>query len=225
MKQILVTDEWLYKYMPIVDEAIMRELEKKTNYEYEFSDKFENKMDKLIKKEARSWRSIFISNSKKYAIFILCIFSLLFLLSMSAHAYRIKFFETVKTMWADSILYSYFTDTDIVDFQINELKYIPEGYKEIERIVTDKQFSVIYENIHGEIITWDQVLITDEGSLIIDLEYDSQIVKEINGSLATISLYSDGYTGVYYEFGEYAYMLTVEHLSIDEICAMIESIK
>ena len=27
MQQIEVTDEWLYQYMPIVDEAIIRELE------------------------------------------------------------------------------------------------------------------------------------------------------------------------------------------------------
>lgn len=45
MKQIHVTDEWLYKCMPIVDEAIIRELEKETNYEYEFSDKFEHRME------------------------------------------------------------------------------------------------------------------------------------------------------------------------------------
>lgn len=225
MKQIRVTDEWLYKCMPIVDEAIIRELEKETNYEYEFSDKFEHRMEKLINKEARSWISVFTGQSKKVAVFALCSLSLLFLLSMSVQAYRIKFFETVKMIWEDSVLYSYFTDMETEEFQINEPKYIPEGYKEIERIETDKQFSVLYKNVQGEMITLDQVLITDERSLVLDLEFESQIEKEINGSSATISLYSDGYTGVYYEFGEYAYMLTADCLSMDEICSMIESIK
>ena len=32
MKQIEVTDEWLCKYMPIVGEAIIRELEEGTDY-------------------------------------------------------------------------------------------------------------------------------------------------------------------------------------------------
>ena len=40
MKRIEVTDEWLYKYMPIVDEAIIRELEDGTDYGYQFSAKF-----------------------------------------------------------------------------------------------------------------------------------------------------------------------------------------
>ena len=37
MKQIEVTDEWLCKYMPIVGEAIIRELEEGTDYGYRFS--------------------------------------------------------------------------------------------------------------------------------------------------------------------------------------------
>lgn len=52
MQQIEVTDEWLYQYMPIVDEAIIRELEESTDYEYRFSAKFERKMRRLIWKEA-----------------------------------------------------------------------------------------------------------------------------------------------------------------------------
>ena len=39
MQQIEVTDEWLYQYMPIVDEAIIRELEESTDYEYRFFGK------------------------------------------------------------------------------------------------------------------------------------------------------------------------------------------
>ncbi len=225
MEHIHVTDEWLYKYMPIVDEAIIQELEKGTDYEYEFSDKFKRRMKKQIRREARPWIGIFVRQSKKAALFTVCAISLLFLLSMSVQAYRIKFFETVKTIWEDSILYSYFTDIEIEDFHINEPQYIPQGYKEIERIVTDHQLSVMYENSLGEMITWDQVMVTDGGSLVVDSEYDSQIVKEINGKAAIISLYSDGYVGVYYENDEYAYLLTADNLSIEEICCIIESIE
>lgn len=225
MEHIHVTDEWLYKYMPIVDEAIIQELEKETDYEYEFSDKFKRRMKKQIRREARPWISIFVRQSKKAAIFTVCTISLLFLLSMSVQAFRIKLFETVKTIWEDSILYSYFTDIETEDFHINEPQYIPQGYKEIERIVTDHQLSVMYENSLGEMITWDQVMVTDGGSLVVDSEYDSQIAKEINGKATIISLYSDGYVGVYCENDEYAYLLTADNLSIEEICCIIESIE
>ena len=83
----------------------------------------------------------------------------------------------------------------------------------------------MYENSLGEMITWDQVMVTDGGTLVVDSEYDSQIAKEINGKAAIISLYSDGYAGVYYENDEYAYLLTADNLSIEEICCIIESIE
>ena len=35
MKRIQVTDEWLYQYMPVVDEAIIRELESQVDESYE----------------------------------------------------------------------------------------------------------------------------------------------------------------------------------------------
>lgn len=230
MEHVHVTDEWLYQYMPIVDEAIIQELEKGIGYEYEFSDKFQRRMKKQIRREARPRISIFVRQSKKAAIFTVCAIGLLFLLSMSVQAYRIKLFETVKTTWEDSILYRYFTDIEDIEmeaeeFHINEPQYMPQGYKEIERTVTDHQLSVMYENSLGEMITWDQVMVTDGGTLVVDSEYDSQIAKEINGKAVIISLYSDGYAGVYYESDEYAYLLTADNLSIEEICCIVESIE
>lgn len=46
MGQIDVTDAWLYKYMSIVDEAIINEIEKNVDYDYAFSDEFNRKMSK-----------------------------------------------------------------------------------------------------------------------------------------------------------------------------------
>lgn len=51
MGQIDVTDAWLYKYMPIVDEAIINEIEKNVDYDYAFSDEFNRKMERTIRKE------------------------------------------------------------------------------------------------------------------------------------------------------------------------------
>lgn len=224
MESIKVTDEWLYKYMPIVDEAIIQELEKGTDYEYKFSDKFERRMKKLIWREAHTWINVFYRQSKRAAIFLFCIISSMFLLSMSVQANRIKFFETVKTIFEDSVLYSYFVNENQESFVCNEPEYIPAGYQEIDRVLVERLFSITYENEYGELITWDQMLIQDGGSMVIDSEYDTQIVREIKGDKAIISLYADGYVGVYYEHGKYVYMLTADSLPIEEIYSIVESI-
>ena len=46
-----VTDEWLYEKMPIVDAAMVRQLEVCTQKKYVFSDKFRKRMKRLIQKE------------------------------------------------------------------------------------------------------------------------------------------------------------------------------
>lgn len=225
MEHVQVNDEWLYKYMPIVDKAIIRELEKTIDYEYPFSGKFERKMKRLMRKEAHPWKTVFYRQSKPAAVFLLCMIGAIFLLSMSVQAYRIEFFQTVKTIWEDSVLYSYFVDVDQENFQCNEPQYIPMGYQETNRVLSDIFFSITYKNGDGELIVWDQMPVMDGGSLVVDSEYDTQSVIEINGDNAIISLYSDGFAGVYYEHGAYVYQLTAENLSTEELCAMLASIK
>ncbi len=85
-------------------------------------------------------------------------------------------------------------------------------------------FNITYTNGNGEMITWDQILVQDGGKLIADIEYDQQIMKEINGKIIVISLYHDGFVHTYYEHGEYVYVLTADHSDIDEVCLIFDSI-
>ena len=225
MKQICVTDEWLYKYMPVVDEAIIRELENNTDYEYQFTGKFERRMRKLMRQEAHPWTEVFYRLSKRAAVFLVCAVSFLFVMTMSVEARRVRFFETVKTILEDSMIYSYFTDQEQGTMQYVEPGYIPEGYQEIERDISERWFGIIYSNQNGELITWDQMLVQEGEELAVDIEYDQQITKEINGKNIIISLYSDGEVIAYCEHGEYAYLLIADNLGIDEVCLMFNEIE
>lgn len=224
MEKISVTDEWLYKYMPIVDEAIVRELEDNTDYEYQFTDKFEHRMKKLIRKEAHPWTGVFYRLLKNVAVLFACGVSFLFVVTMSVEACRVVFFATVRSIMEDRVLYSFFADKDQETIQYREPGYVPEGYQETERIISENWFSVTYMDEDGNMITWDQFLIQDGQELIADTEYDRQITREINGSNAVISLYLEGDAYAYYEQGGYVYVLTADNVNIDDICFMFESI-
>lgn len=224
MEKISVTDEWLYQYMPAVDEAIIRELEDNTDYEYQFTNKFERQMRKLIRREAHPWTGSFYRLSKKAAILFACVAGALFVVTMSVEAYRVEFFATVRSFMEDRILYSFFADKDQRTIQYKEPGYVPEGYQETERLESEHWFSITYTDEDGNMITWDQFLVQDGQELIADTEYDRQITREINGSNAVISLYLGGYAYAYYEHGGYVYVLTVDNANIDDICFMLESI-
>ena len=69
MGQIDVTDAWLYKYMSIVDEAIINEIEKNVDYDYAFSDEFNRKMERTIRKEKFVICSYYERRSISHSIF------------------------------------------------------------------------------------------------------------------------------------------------------------
>lgn len=73
-------------------------------------------------------------------------------------------------------------------------------------------------------ITWDQFFVQDGQELTLDTEYERQVIKEIKGSDAVISLYSDESAIVYYELESYVFILTADDFNFDDICLMLENI-
>ncbi|MCM1327382.1 MAG: hypothetical protein NC094_11620 [Bacteroidales bacterium] len=127
MEQNKVTDDWLYQNMPLADEAIIKELEQTTDYEYQFSDKFEHKMEKLIWREAHPAMDAFFRLSKYAAVFLFCVTGYLFLLKASIEANRMKCFETMQIILEDP-------QEDLI-----------YGVSERNRIISLYGFSIAYE--------------------------------------------------------------------------------
>ena len=50
MRSMEVTDEWLYQHMPVVDNDMITALENQVDREYVFSKRFEQKMQKVIRR-------------------------------------------------------------------------------------------------------------------------------------------------------------------------------
>lgn len=222
MRQIEITDELLYKYMPMVDEAIIKELADNTDYEYQFSAKFERKMRMLVWKEAHPGVSAVFRQLKHAVAMSICVVVVLFLLTMSVEGNRIKLFETVRTMWEDSELYTYFSDVKEGEFQKREPAYIPEGYKVTYNDLSDMHLLLIYENDVGEVISWEQMLVSNSAGVVIDNEYDYKVVQEVNGKFVTVCIYADGFKYAYCEYKEYAYILTADNLAVEEIYKMFK---
>lgn len=222
MRHMEVTDKWLYKYMPAVDEAMIRELEDSTDYTYQFSARFERKMKRLMWKEAHPWLTSAYRQLKRAAVLGIYVVASILMLSLSVEGNRIKFFKTVSTILEKegAVLYTYFTDEQEREFQAREPGYLPEGYRETERQMSDIRMFLIYENDNGEMITWEQWLASTGTSIGMDTEYDAQITKEVNGKSVVICSYSEGDKYAYCEYKESVFILTADDLSVDEICKM-----
>ena len=217
-----ITDELLYKYVPIVDEMLVKEIEENTDYEYEFSDIFEIKMKKLIFEEKHQKLSKIIKSPlRMIASIVIVVFLSLFTVTMSVEAYRIEFFAKVKTIFEDSFVYKYYAEEDSEGI-IYEPQYIVEGYELIRHDEND--ISSIYEYYNyktNQQYNLTQELVTDGKNVVFDLEYDSLEKIEIGEFNIDIYRYEDGYIRAYLEFGQSVFIVEADNLSEEEIKKII----
>lgn len=224
MEQINITDAWLYKYMPMVDEAIITEVEKNVDKNYIFSERFLKEMRKTIYYEKSiEFKSILAKIGKCAAIFILVVISSVFTITMSVKAYRVHFFETVKTIWEDSFFYTYFTENDEIDVEKYNFNYLPEGYKLLESSGNDNTITTIYENKNGEQLIIDQHLVSDKREIMFDLEYSTEREVDVKGINLDIYRYEDGFASAYYEYGNTVVIISADNLSDNEFIQIIEN--
>ena len=225
---ITVTDEWLYQTMPLIDQALLRKMESEVDYEYEFSEQFERKMRKLIAKEKRLRFWYRLSGRTRRAASVAGIVTASLLLStLSVQAYRTHFFETIKTEWEDSALYTYLVGangekgSDELEFNAMMPQVIPQGYEIVEETKGELHYSLLCENDKKEILDWNQDKVTDALSIVMDSEYDWEQIVEKNGRDVTIHGYADGYKTVYYEYETYLFTIYADNVEIPDLLAML----
>ena len=133
MRSMEVTDEWLYQYMPVVDNAMIKALEGQVDEDYVFSKRFERKMKKVIRHEAHPMLTGAQQLLKRVAIFFTGIVCAGLVLTLSVDAYRDKFFMTLKTLCEDATQYNYSSEEKDAVLTPTIPTCIPEGYTETDR--------------------------------------------------------------------------------------------
>lgn len=218
MKQMEVTDELLYQYMPIADEMDLDALEAEiADEEIVLSKKFERRMKRLMWKEEHKWVAGFGKFMARVAVVMLCVFGVSLAVTMSVDAYRSKFFQTVQEIWEDSVVHTYDVGEEGQEFVPHEPSYIPEGYEEVSRAETEHMLSIVYENEEGERFYYDQKISMSGGQYVLDTKYLHQESFLINDGIVTVFIYEDGYLNAYYEKESYTYIIAADNLNIDDI--------
>lgn len=226
MKQMEVTDELLYQYMPIADEMDLDALEAEiADEEIVLSKKFERKMKRLMWKEEHKWVADFGKFMARVAVVLLCVLGVSFAVTMSVDAYRSKFFQTVQEIWEDSVVHTYDVGEEGQEFVPHEPSYIPEGYEEVRREELDTATYIQYEDIDGNCIYWDQDIASAGIWNTLDVEYKKSDTKKTDAGIICIYSYEDGSKSAVLESEQYIYILTADNIEDEIILKMLESIR
>lgn len=225
MKQMEVTDELLYQYMPIADEMDLDALEAEiADEEIVLSKKFERRMKRLMWKEEHKWVVGFGKFMARVAVVMLCVLGVSLAVTMSVDAYRSKFFQTVQEIWEDSVVHTYDVGEEGQEFVPHEPSYIPEGYEEVRRDEHDEYLAIEYMNANNNYICWDQKRIKDGTWNILDYEYERQVIKKYDNYIVSIFFYEDEFIRAYCETDQYTYILTADKLCEEEVYTIFENI-
>ena len=153
---------------------------------YRFSNIFEEKMTRLIKKQKHFYWKYTNSAIKRVAVFCLIIL-LLFAALFSAQAIRdpvLKFFKEVFDTFTHYFYLEDNVDTIEREFSIH---YLPEGFKRTNFVINTGSIQTVYSNDYNESIKLNQLLSTN-----LDIFFDNEGIKKD-------SLFIDDIAVDYYE--------------------------
>lgn len=212
-----VTDEWLYEKMPIVDAAMVRQLEVCTQKKYIFSDKFRKRMKRLIQKEKYMYAEKQLKKiTQKIAAAAVVMLVGALTVTMSVEAYRVRFFHTIKMVLDGNIsIYSYELDEEKISDTILKPQYIPDNYRLNEEKITDTTSVLEYGNDKKHLI-FQQTIVTNE-KMIFDTNYNSVEQIRINGMTVFLYRYTDETFWAYGEYGNSVYVLAGDTIQKEEI--------
>lgn len=220
-----LTDELLAKYVQGIEDVLLRSLPKEDEIDYEFSQSFEKRMNKLIKRERRKERFQFrnLLQYKKALAFSLVFFMAL-TLTFTVQSFKERFFSIFTTTHKEYTTIEYISDEDVPSIEEIPLRYpvyVPEGFELVEEETHPLFVYRIYRDSNGsEIMYHFQSIAT--GTLMLDTE-DTELknMKILDREVQYFT--NKGMTTVLWDDTISTYQIS-SSLELDELIKMVESI-
>ena len=171
MDDYSIDDDFLYKHTESAENIILDNLPKEEDLSHRFSKRFKRKMQRLIKEERRSpYLNRFVNYSRRAAMIILIVVSILFATTMSIEAYRERFFDKVIEILEEYTSIRFEVDEDVVGEDLVPIfpEYIPEGFSIYDGEITRSRNNIVYKNQEGIEITYEQII--GRGQAVLDTE-------------------------------------------------------
>lgn len=220
MSNMKVTDDWLYQYMPVVDEALIRGIEDSTDYEYQFSEQFEKKMEQLIRRERRDarkgrWKAFtgrLMQNLRMSAGYMAAAAACAGLLILTGVLLRQQ--GSGDTAGSAPVRENQGAGADFLE---KSPACMPDGYRLVSEQEDATSYEMVYENDMGIICTLRQETEITGSTVAPGSDFRRKESVQLEGALIEIYWYEDGSSYSYCVYENCAYIVEAEQLSAEEI--------
>ena len=123
--------------------------------DFTFSDRFNRRMDKLIKAQKKFYWNLISTASKRVAVILVMMFTL-FTAAFSVKAIREPLIKFIKQVYDSFTLFSFDGDTtDKIDKEYTVI--LPDSFEQTNKIQNDALIATEYTNSDGDIIEFKQM--------------------------------------------------------------------
>ncbi len=137
--------------------------------QYTFSEKFNKRMEKLIKAQKKVYWNLVSTTSKRVAIIFLAIFTM-FTAAFSVKAIREPIVKFISEIYETFTHYFFDGDTTDTITQEYSIKVLPDGFKQTNQIKSDVFVTTEYQDDSGNIIQFTQMTTEHSAGYFFDNE-------------------------------------------------------
>ncbi len=149
---------------------------------YVFSERFNKKMERLIKSQKRLYWNFVNTAAKRVAVIFVVIFTI-FTAAFSVKALREPILKFIKQVYDTFVYYAYEGDTTETITKEYVITQLPEGFEQTDKIQSEATIITIYENAQGNTIEFAQTATEQHSGFFFDNENGiiyTEIIKGIN---------------------------------------------
>lgn len=192
--------------------------------DYEFSDKFNKRMEKLIKSQSKPYWNFISTASKRAAVIIVAVLTL-FTAAFSVKAIREPIIKFIKQVYESFTHYSFDGDTvEIINKEYTITKML-DGYEQLDKLTSDNTIATTYKNKSGDTIIFTQMTTEYSIGYLVDNESGKQYTETVDGIEIDFKEWYETKTAIWTNDGYVFSIDCIGNISFEDIKQIIRSIK
>lgn len=195
-----------------------------SSIDFTFSEKFNKKMEKLIKSQRKPYWNFISTVSRRAAVIIVAIITLV-TAAFSVKAIREPIIKFIKQVYESFTHYSFEGDTvEIItkEYTINQML---DGYEQFDKLTSENTIATTYKNKLGDTIIFTQMTTEYSIGYFVDNESGEQYTETVDDIEIEFKEWYDTKTAIWANDGYVFSIDCIGNISFEDIKQIIRTIK
>lgn len=195
-----------------------------SSIDFTFSEKFNKKMEKLIKSQRKPYWNFISTVSRRAAVIIVAIITLV-TAAFSVKAIREPIIKFIKQVYESFTHYSFDGDTVEIITKEYTITQMLDGYEQFDKLTSENTIATTYKNKLGDTIIFTQMTTEYSIGYFVDNESGEQYTETVDDIEIEFKEWYDTKTAIWANDGYVFSIDCIGNISFEDIKQIIRTIK